>query len=55
MTTALYLLRCIEVGLSMADLDLLDMGMIYDMFTEKMNDNWKGWRQIATQSDFDRF
>ena len=55
MTTALYLLRCIEVGLSMADLELLDMGMIYDMFTEKSNDDWKGWRQVATQSDFDRF
>ena len=55
MTTALYLLRCAELGLSMKDLDLLDMGMIYDMFTEKSNDDWKGWKQVATQADFDRF
>ena len=54
-TTALYLLRCAELGLSLADLELLDMGMIYDMFTEKSNDDWKGWRQVATQTDFDRF
>lgn len=55
MTTALYLLRCTEIGLSMQDLDLLDMGMIYDMITEKGNDSWKGWKQVATQDDFDRF
>lgn len=55
MTTALYLLRCVELGLAMADLDYLDMGVIYDMFTEKANDGWKGWRQVATQSDFDIF
>lgn len=54
-TTALYLLRCSEVGLSMADLELLDMGMVYDILTEKNNDNWKGWKTIATQDDFDRF
>ena len=55
MTTALYLLRCAEIGLSMSDLELLDMGMIFDMFTEKANDSWKGWKQLATQADFDRF
>lgn len=55
MTTALFLLRCTELGLSMKDLDMLDMGMIYDMMTERINDNWKGWRQVATQADFDKF
>jgi len=55
MTTALFLLRCSQLGLSMADLSFLDMGMIYDMFTEKANDDWKGWKQLATQEDFDRF
>lgn len=39
----------------MSDLNYLDMGMVYDMFTEKTNDNYKGWRQVATQDDFDRF
>ena len=55
MTTALYLLRCAELGLSMRDLELLEVGTVYDMFTEKSNDDWNGWKQIATQSDFDKF
>lgn len=55
MTTALYLLRCAEIGLSMQDLELLDMGVIYDMFTEKVNDSWNGWTRKATQADFDKF
>lgn len=55
MTTALYLLRCTELGLSMRDLELLEMGTVYDMFTEKANDDWDGWKTIASQSDFDKF
>ena len=55
MNTALYLLRCVQLGLSVADLELLDVGMIFDMFTESSNDSWKGWCQKATQADFDRF
>ena len=55
MTTALYLLRRVELGLSMDDLEYLDIGLIYDMFTEKSNDSWKGWKQVATQIDFDKF
>lgn len=54
MTTALFLLRCTELGLSMADLDELDLGMVFDMFTEKSNDAVK-YAQVATQEDFDRF
>lgn len=53
-TTPLFLLRCVQLGLSMADLDLLTMGMIYDMFTEQANDEEK-YEEQATQSDFDRF
>lgn len=55
MNTALYLLRCVQLGLSIADLELLEVGMIYDMFTEASNDEWNGWKQVATQEDFDRF
>jgi len=55
MNTALYLLRCVQIGLSISDLELLSMGMIFDMFTEQANDEWKGWREKATQEDFDRF
>lgn len=48
-------MRCTELGLSMGDLAYLDMGMIFDMFTEKANDEYNGWQQVATQKDFDRF
>lgn len=54
MTTALFLLRCTEVGLSMADLDELTVGMVNDMFIEKSNDNYD-WKEIASQEDFDKF
>ncbi len=53
--TATYLLRCVQLGLSISDLELLEIGMVYDMFTEAANDEWKGWRQKATQADFDSF
>ena len=29
--------------------------MVNDMFVESRNDEYKGWRQVATQEDFDRF
>lgn len=38
----------------MNDLDNLTVGMVNDMFTEKSNDDYD-WKEIATQSDFDRF
>lgn len=53
--TALYLLRCAELRIPMSDLELLDMGMIFDMMTERGNDHWDGWSQLATQEDFRRF
>jgi hypothetical protein len=53
-TTALFLLRCAELGLSMEDLESLDIGMVYDMFTERANYSYE-WKQLATQDDFDRF
>ena len=33
MTTALFLLRCVELGLSMEDLNVLTYGMVIDMFS----------------------
>lgn len=54
MSTALFLLRCTEVGLSMTDLDELSVGMVNDMFVEKSNDSYD-WKELATQEDFDRF
>lgn len=42
------------MGLSIADLDLLEIGMIWDMATESSNDDYD-WPYKATQADFDRF
>lgn len=54
LTTGLILLRCTQMGLSMSDLDLLDMGMVYDMLNELENDSAE-YDLVATQADFDRF
>lgn len=54
MTTALFLLRCNELGLSAADLEFYTIGMIYDMFIEKSNDDYS-YDEIATQEDMDNF
>lgn len=54
MTTPLFLLRCVEVGISIRDLDLLTIGLVVDMWTEKTNDSVPVAR-IADQSDFDKF
>ena len=50
MTTPLFLLRCVQLGLSMADLELLSIGLINDMYAESRNDDCK-YAQIATQED----
>lgn len=42
------------MGLSMADLDLLDIGMVYDMLIEQENDSAE-YDIVATQADFDNF
>jgi hypothetical protein len=54
MTTPLFLLRCIEIGISIRDLDLLSIGLVLDIWTEKANDGVR-YRRLATQEDFDRF
>ena len=54
MTTPLFLLRCCEVGISIRDLDLLTIGVVLDMWTEKSNDGVK-YRRLADQADFDKF
>ena len=54
MTTPLFLLRCLQVGLSLRDLDLLTVGMVNDIFAEHLNDDFK-YATLATQEDFDRF
>lgn len=54
MTTALFHLRTIQIGLQMADLDCLSYGEVLDIFTEKGNDEYN-YKELASQEDFDRF
>ena len=54
MTTPLFLLRCVQLGLSIRDLDLLTIGMVNDMYAERRNDDAK-YATLATQEDFDKF
>mgnify|MGYP003247654608 CR=1 FL=1 len=54
MTTPLFLLRCVQLGISIADLDLLTIGLVNDMFTERQNDDYP-YKELASQSDFDKF
>lgn len=54
MTSPLFLLRCCEVGISLRDLDLVTIGLVLDIWTEKSNNGVK-YRRIADQSDFDLF
>lgn len=55
MTTALYLLRAAQLGISMADLDLLTVGMVFDMCTEAYNDDCGEYARVATQEDIDKW
>ena len=54
MTVGLFMLRCAQMGLSVNDLDNLDIGLVMDMIIESGNDSYK-YKQLATQEDFDRF
>ena len=55
MTTPLFLLRCVQLGISIRDLDLLTIGLVNEMYAENGNDDSKGYKELATQEDFDRF
>ena len=55
MTTPLFLLRCVQIGLSLSELDLLTIGVVNDMFTEKENDEYNDWSKVAGQEDYDAF
>lgn len=52
MTTALLLLRCVQMGISMADLQYLTLGMVLDMAVESGNDD-EEYPFAATQEDMD--
>lgn len=54
MTTPLFMLRCVQLGISIADLDLLTAGLVNDMFLESSRDKIE-WKEQASQADMDRF
>nr|DAY91518.1 MAG TPA: hypothetical protein [Caudoviricetes sp.] len=54
MTTPLFMLRAVQIGVSVSDMDLLTIGLIEDMYTESGNDGEK-YPELATQEDFNRF
>ena len=55
MTTALYLLRAAQLGISIRDLGLLTVGMVNDMYTEAFNDREGEYAVVADQEDIDRW
>lgn len=60
MTTGLYMLRAVQLGVKISEMKLLTVGMIYDMFIENNNDYFlsddrKDKTYRATQADMDRF
>lgn len=50
MTTPLFLLRCIQLGISLSELDMLTIGIVNDMFSERERDEYE-WVELATDSD----
>ena len=52
--TIANMLRCVELGLNIADLDLLTIGSVNDMFNEKSRDSME-WREEASQADMNKF
>lgn len=50
----MFLLRAKQIGLTLDELNELDMGIVNDMFIEQMNDEYD-YPTKATQADFDKF
>lgn len=48
------MLRCVELGLTLDELEQLDYGLVEDMMIEKNNDDQK-YPYKASQEDFNKF
>ncbi len=56
MTTPLLLLRCVQLGIHISELELLTIGTVNDMYTEMKNDeNREAYSTLASQEDMDAF
>ena len=54
MTTPLFLLRCLQIGRRLKELDMLTIGMVNDLFIESQNDDFE-WDEVGTQEMMDAF
>ena len=54
MTTPLLLLRAVQLGIHISEMDLLTIGTVLDMYTELQRDD-EPHDQLASQDDMDRF
>lgn len=54
MNTAIFVLRALQVGLRLTDLELLEVGDVMDIIIEQNNDACE-YEKKATQADFERF
>lgn len=52
-TTALLLLRAVQLGVPLRDLELLSIGMLNDMYAAAADDQLE-WPVMATQEDMDK-
>lgn len=52
MTTSLFQLRALELGIRKQDLRFYTCGQIFGILTERSNDNYE-WPKMATQADID--
>ncbi len=50
----ILLLRCVQLGIHISELDLLTIGTVLDMYTELQRDD-EPHDQLASQDDMDRF
>lgn len=50
--TALFMLRCVQCGISISELELLTIGLVNDMFIELKNDSY-AYPSIGNQADID--
>ncbi len=54
MTTPLLLLRAVQLGVHISEMEMLTIGTLLDMYTELQRDD-EPHDQLASQDDMDRF
>lgn len=53
-TTPLLMLRAVQLGIPLRDLELITIGMLNEMYAEAANDTLD-WPELASQEDMDRY